>query len=76
MPLGTVTAYVGFVSLICAIVILNIFLVMTAVVQERKDKVHLFILSLPVSTTQYAAAKMSSNAIAFVGALVHSDGAR
>ncbi len=66
MPLGTVTAYVGFVSLICAIVILNIFLVMTAVVQERKDKVHLFILSLPVSTGQYAAAKMSSNAIAFV----------
>ena len=66
MPLGTVTAYVGFVSLICVIVILNIFLVMTAVVQERKDKVQLFILSLPVSTRQYAAAKMASNAIAFV----------
>ena len=50
MPLGTVTAYVGCVSLICVLVILNIFLVMTAVVQERKDKVQLFILSLPVST--------------------------
>jgi ABC-2 type transport system permease protein len=49
------------------IVILNIFLVMIAVVQERKEKVHLFVLSLPVSTTQYAAAKMLSNAIAFVG---------
>ena len=66
MPLGTVTAYVGLVSLICVLVILNIFLVMTAVVQERKDKVHLFILSLPVSTGQYAAAKMTSSAIAFV----------
>ncbi len=67
MPLGTVTGYVGFVSLICVIAILNIFLVMHGVVQERKEKVHLFVLSLPVSTTQYAAAKMLSNAIAFVG---------
>jgi ABC-2 type transport system permease protein len=66
MPLGAVMAYVGGVSLICVIVILNMFLVMSAVVQERKDKVHLFILSLPVSTAQYAAAKMLSNAIAFV----------
>lgn len=66
MPLGHVLGYVGFVSLICVIVILNIFLVMTAVVQERKDKIHLFVLSLPVSNAQYAAAKMLSNAIAFV----------
>lgn len=66
MPISAVMGYVGFVSLICVIAILNIFLVMTAVVQERKDKVHLFVLSLPVSTTQYAAAKMLSNAIAFV----------
>jgi ABC-2 type transport system permease protein len=66
MPLGTVPGYVGFVSLICVIVILNLFLVMSAVVQERKDKVHLFVLSLPVSTAQYAAAKVMSNAIAFV----------
>ncbi len=66
MPFGTVAGYVGFVSLVCVIVILNIFLVMSGVVQERKDKIHLFVLSLPVSTAQYAAAKMVSNAIAFV----------
>ena len=66
MPLSGVSGYVGFVSLICVLVILNIFLVMSGVVQERKDKVQLFILSLPVSTAQYAVAKMTGNAIAFV----------
>jgi ABC-type multidrug transport system permease subunit len=36
------------------------------VVQERKDKVLLFVLSLPVSTTQYLAAKVTANAVAFL----------
>ena len=53
-------------SLICTLVILNIFLVMSGIVQERKDKVQLFFLSLPVSTAQYTMAKMIANAIAFV----------
>ena len=53
MPLGRVSAYVGSVSLICTLIILNIFLVMGGIVQEKKDKVQLFILSLPVSTAQY-----------------------
>jgi ABC-2 type transport system permease protein len=66
MPLGTISAYVGGVSLICVLIILNIFLVMGAVVQEKKDKVLLFILSLPVSTTQYTVAKVLANAIAFI----------
>ena len=35
------------------IVILNIVLVMTFIVQEKKDKVQIFMLSLPVSITQY-----------------------
>ena len=65
MPLGAVSAYVGGVSLICVIVILNIVLVMTFIVQEKKDKVQIFMLSLPVSTTQYTAAKLVANAIAF-----------
>jgi ABC-type transport system involved in multi-copper enzyme maturation permease subunit len=34
-------------------------------VQERKDKVLLFVLSLPVSTAQYVRAKVLANAIAF-----------
>lgn len=65
MPLGKVTAYVGAVSFLCVLIILNIFLVMNGVVQEKKDKVVLFVLSLPVSTSQYIAAKVLANAIAF-----------
>ena len=67
MPLSAVSAYVGGVSLICVIVILNIVLVMTFIVQEKKDKVQIFMLSLPVSITQYTAAKLLANAIAFAG---------
>jgi ABC-type transport system involved in multi-copper enzyme maturation permease subunit len=66
MPLSRATSYVGGVSLICVLIVLNILLVMNGVVQERKDKVLLFILSLPVSTTQYLAAKLTANATAFV----------
>ena len=65
MPLGTTSAYVGGVSLVCVLIVLNIFLVMGGVVQEKKDKVLLFVLSLPVSTTQYTVAKVLANAIAF-----------
>lgn len=67
MPLGPVLGYVGGVSLICTLVILNIMLVMTGIVQEKKDKVQLFVLSLPISTTQYTLAKLLANAAAFVG---------
>src|SRR5688572_31994530 len=70
MPLGAVSAYVGGVTLICVLVILNIMLVMTAIVQERKDKVQLFMLSLPVSTRQYTLSKLIANAVAFVGCWV------
>lgn len=65
MPMSTVAAYVGGVFLICVLVILNIMLVMNHVVQERTDKVLLFVLSLPVSVTQYITAKLTANFIAF-----------
>ena len=55
MPLGRVPAYVGSVLLICVLIILNIFLVMSGIVQERKDKVQVFVLSLPISPMQYTA---------------------
>jgi ABC-2 type transport system permease protein len=45
MPLSQVSSYVGAISLICTLIVLNIFLVMGGVVQEKKDKVLLFILS-------------------------------
>ena len=66
MPMSGLSGYVGGVSLICALIVLNIFLVMNGVVQERKDKVQMFLLSLPVSTAQYTAAKVGASAIAFV----------
>jgi hypothetical protein len=66
MPMSVVSGYVATVSLICTLVILNIFLVMVGVTQERKDKVQLFYLSLPVSTREFTVAKMLANAIAFV----------
>ena len=66
MPLGREAAYVGSVLLICVLIVLNIFLVMSGIVQERKDKVQVFLLSLPISPMQYTAAKIASNAIGFV----------
>src|SRR5262245_38922649 len=56
----------GAVVMICALVVLNIFLVMTGIVTERKERVSLFILSFPVSRLQYVTAKVAANAIAFV----------
>jgi ABC-type multidrug transport system permease subunit len=66
MPISEVSGYVASVSLICTIAVLNIFLVMGGIAQERKDKVQLFFLSLPVSTTEYTIAKAVANSIAFV----------
>jgi ABC-2 type transport system permease protein len=66
MPLSPISGYVGAVSLVCTLIVLNIFLVMNGVAQEKKEKVILFILSLPVSTTQYLVAKVAANAIAFL----------
>ena len=65
MPISRVATYVGGVSLVCVLIVLNIFLVMTTVAQEKKDKVLLFILSLPLSARQYLVAKMTANLIAF-----------
>lgn len=56
----------GGVLMICALIVLNIFLVMNGIVTERKERVSLFILSFPISRLQYVAAKLAANAIAFV----------
>ncbi len=61
LPIGP-----GGVLLICSLVILAIFQVMNGVVQERKDNVAIFVLSLPVSPRRYLLAKVAANAIAFV----------
>ncbi len=60
LPLGA-----GGVLMICTLIILNIFVVMTAVVTERKEHVVLFLFTFPVSRGQYLAAKVAASAIAF-----------
>jgi hypothetical protein len=64
-PLSQVALYVGAISFICVLVVLNVFLVMAGVVQEKKDRVLLFVLSLPISTTQYTVAKMVASFTTF-----------
>jgi ABC-2 type transport system permease protein len=63
---GPITFYVGSVSFICVLILLNVLLVGATVAQEKKDKVMLFVLSLPVSTTQYALSKLVSSLVAFL----------
>jgi hypothetical protein len=63
---GPITFYVGSVSFICVLIMLNILLVSSTVAAEKKDRVMLFVLSLPVSTTQYAVAKLVSSLVAFL----------
>jgi ABC-2 type transport system permease protein len=63
---GPITFYVGSVSFICVLILLNVLLVGSSVAQEKKDRVMLFVLSLPVSTTQYAVAKLVSSLLAFL----------
>jgi hypothetical protein len=69
-PLGQVLYYVGSVSFLCVLILLNVFVVTLIVAQEKKEKVLLFALSLPISTTQYTLAKMTSSLIAFFVPLV------
>ncbi|HTB65887.1 MAG TPA: ABC-2 transporter permease [Steroidobacteraceae bacterium] len=63
---GPITFYVGSVSFICVLILLNVLLVGATVAQEKKDKVMLFVLSLPISTTQYALTKLVSSLLAFL----------
>jgi ABC-2 type transport system permease protein len=63
---GPITFYVGSVSFICVLILLNVLLVGATVAQEKKDRVMLFVLSLPVSTTQYALSKLLSSLVAFL----------
>jgi hypothetical protein len=65
-PLSPTAFYVGSVSLLCVLIVANIMTVMTGVVQERKDKVLLFVLSLPISTVDYTIAKACANVATYL----------
>jgi ABC-2 type transport system permease protein len=63
--LGPIAFYVGTVSLLCVLIILNILLVVAGVVNERKERTQLFVLSLPISMSQYMRWKLLFNSLAF-----------
>jgi hypothetical protein len=65
--LSRVGYFVGSVTLLCVLIILNLFVIFQFVISERRDKTQLFVLSLPVSTTQYTTAKVVSSGLAFLG---------
>lgn len=65
MPFGSRAFYVGSVSFVCILVILNIFVVMSGVLQEKQEQVYVFLLSLPISTTGYGIVKMATNLAMF-----------
>jgi ABC-2 type transport system permease protein len=66
LPLGETAFFVGWILLLIATVLLGIFTTAVGLVTERKDRVHLFVLTLPTSPAQYTAAKLAASAIAFL----------
>jgi len=64
-PWSGIAFFVGGSILVVALILLNIMLVMGSLINERKEKIRVFLLSMPVSTTQYNVAKLVSSMIAY-----------
>jgi hypothetical protein len=67
MPWSRVAFYVGSIAFMVTLVLLNVLVVSASLINERKEKTRLLMLSLPVSTMQYGVAKLLSSLIAFAG---------
>jgi hypothetical protein len=65
MPFGRAPFFLGWLTAFIAIMLLGIFSTAIGVFTERKDRVHLFVLTLPLSPAQYLRAKLGASAIAF-----------
>ena len=65
-PWSAVAFFVGGSALIVALILLNIMLVTSSLMTERKEKIRVFMLSMPVSTTQYFVSKLLSSLIAYL----------
>jgi ABC-2 type transport system permease protein len=65
MPWSGIAFFVGGSMFVVTLVLLNVMLVSSSLVAERKEKVRVFLLSMPVSTTQYSVAKLLSSLIAY-----------
>lgn len=57
--------FVGSLLFITTLVAFGIMIAMYSVAQERDKKVHLFVLSLPVTSAQYTLAKILSSVLCF-----------
>jgi hypothetical protein len=62
---GERSFFVGWIVLLIATVLHGVFTTAVGVVTERKDRVHLFVLTLPISPAQYLHAKLAASATAF-----------
>jgi len=65
MPFGELQFFLGWIVLLIATLLHGIFTTAVGVITERKDRVHLFVLTLPISPAQYLRAKIAASAIAF-----------
>jgi hypothetical protein len=65
-PWSAIAFFVGGSVLIVALVLLNVMLVSSSLISERKEKIRIFLLSMPVSTTQYSVAKLVSSLVAYL----------
>ena len=65
-PWSAVMFFVGGSALIVALILLNIMLVTASLMSERKEKIRVFMLSMPVSTTQYFVSKLLSSLIGYL----------
>jgi hypothetical protein len=57
----------GMLLFITTVITFGIFIAMTGILKERRDRSQLFVLSLPVSTAEYSATKVCAALIAFLG---------
>jgi hypothetical protein len=65
ITLGAVMFYIGSVTMCCAFILLIIFLIQYGVITERKERVHHFVLALPITGQQYVMAKVLALSTAF-----------
>ncbi|MDY7092161.1 MAG: hypothetical protein SX243_04230 [Acidobacteriota bacterium] len=63
---GEVGFYAGFVLFVTVLIGLGIHLPFSTVVEERKQQTLTFVMSLPISITEYTAAKLLSNLLLFL----------
>jgi ABC-2 type transport system permease protein len=61
-----VAGFVGLSSAVIVLVLVSIFVPITTIVNERKQKTLAFVMSLPISPMQYTVAKIAANLSAFV----------